>query len=498
MSIGAVVIDNPPLEVRREFVEVRTRIVERNGTFEEERIEPELAIGFAGESRWVVRLGSWPRCQRLLEDAGYEVVVEDRRDIPERFQPVYNIGVDVDNEGMFFLTAIRDAYRGIWACKPEERNRRIAEVCRLFARAKIAVICQNKKDARILRFWLKNDLQEQIGLALRSGEVHHQKHTVHADWTDVESIPPDQQERIFVCTPAGLSTNAVQGEHLAILADAQNAAGSNYSECVSLVCKRMVRCFGLVPLKWTPPVAQRLRFESLCGEWLQPPAAPPVLPNVIVLPSRCPNTPDVVGAVERRRVLYTQHDYAAGHDGEINTANVERRRVLYTQHDRRNTEIARIARAIYECDFDELSWKVPRELHPHLRRVIERKNVAVVCEGREQAEAVARHLRAWVVFCYTAGMKITTDAVGWFICTSVYAAKQGVLADVVVRAGGGGGRLHIKWLSENPERFVIDFDDRFHKSAISDTQKRLACYHKTGWFAYGFTAAPTARPSAPA
>ena len=51
MSIGAVVIDNLPSEVAREFVEVRTRIVERNGTFEEERIEPELAIGFAAAVR---------------------------------------------------------------------------------------------------------------------------------------------------------------------------------------------------------------------------------------------------------------------------------------------------------------------------------------------------------------------------------------------------------------------------------------------------------------
>ncbi len=381
--------------------------------------------------------------------------------------------LDLDEDSRAFLGAIRDRDRGLWVAAPGDRNRRIADVCRLFPKAPIVVVCQSHREVHRIASALRRELDEPINSARRSGQDHFERIVRRGDGIEAVDMPKDGIRRIAVCTPAALSTNASSGFAIAVLADAENSGCAQYFECTMQRTQNWVRTYGLVPPGWSPTSRQGLAIESICGGRLER-AHPPKCPTVVFLKS---------GGIRPKATADPR----------------ERRRARYTLHDARNSRIASIAEAL-QFGFPEKAFlRMPPPMSALYRTVSAAaalRSVAVICEDVEQLDAMRRYLPDWT------GWDLKCR--GWIpvrcICTAMFAEKVGIGARVAIRAGGGGGPLRIRWRTffddppGVPDRFVLDFADRFDEAAKSDAERRKVWYHWTGWSVHGDAPGSPARP----
>jgi len=195
------------------------------------------------------------------------------------------------------------------------------------------------------------------------------------------------------------------------------------------------------------------------------------------------------------RVLWLPTPHGPKIDKE--TTALAFKRKAYWRNTNRNDFIAAVARAFVSHDAGKLGeYGVPFwGYEPALRHEPNTK-IAVLVASTEQAREMAKRLPEWkVVNCVPnndAGKVESTDAdmtgTQGTIITETAAGKDGTegLADVVIRAGGGTGKLCFTDFPpalDNDARnaILVDFTDDFNERAVQDAKRRQREYDLLGW-----------------
>jgi hypothetical protein len=165
---------------------------------------------------------------------------------------------------------------------------------------------------------------------------------------------------------------------------------------------------------------------------------------------------------------------------------LERKRALYWHNRWRNAFVARVARAFADGELGVLTeLGVPAAACPGAGRSHPR--VAVLVESKEHGQALLQFLPGWTMHdavgvsnSPAVAQTGTTEPAMMLpaVITSVLASRTVVHADVLVRATGGYGRLHVREVTEMVDaraataRLVIDFEDEFDLGAAADARRR--------------------------
>ncbi|MDY0170061.1 MAG: hypothetical protein RBS80_26190, partial [Thermoguttaceae bacterium] len=169
------------------------------------------------------------------------------------------------------------------------------------------------------------------------------------------------------------------------------------------------------------------------------------------------------------------------------------KRWAYWRNDRRNDFIAGVARAFMQQNHEKLrKYGVPFEGDKPVLRYLPNTRVELVVANTEQAQELRKRLPEWEVLSDVPDKSKQDDRpegaeCGGTIITEARAAKSGLDADVLIRAGGSSGRLCFKGLPprlEGEERrdvLLIDFSDDFDERAARDAKSRAREYEVLGW-----------------
>jgi hypothetical protein len=171
------------------------------------------------------------------------------------------------------------------------------------------------------------------------------------------------------------------------------------------------------------------------------------------------------------------------------------KRKAYWHNANRNDNVAAVARAFVKQDLGKLGEYGVTFLgyEPMLRHAPDTK-VAVLVASTEQARELHKRLPGWKIVDAvpnSGGGKVAHTDVGMMetpgmIITETAAGKDGLVADVVIRAGGSTGRLCFNGFpppldNDTREAVVMDFVDEFDERAALDAKRRRREYDLLGW-----------------
>ena len=320
-----------------------------------------------------------------------------------------------------FLAAVAGRRRGLFAVPPASLAAAVVDIRRTFPAAVMLVVVPTRDMVRDWSQALPRALDEAVG---RSYSVH--------------SHHPGR--RVIVATPLGLRGHVHRGPRLAVLVDAHRMAGPADHEALVYLNRCAVRLYGLVPpRREADPVADAV-LEMVCGPLAFPPAA------------------------DRAEVRFVK---SAGGRVKRTDDLLGRKRAAYWANAPRNRRVAEVARATAAG----LGGANPPV-------------VAVVAANTEQLGHLARDLPGWAVRDRRPGRAAAGPLDGNAAVTALWAAGNGIDADVVVFAAGSTDRLPGRLsrpAGDGTMPAVMDLDDGFDAAARRDARLRARHYETRGW-----------------
>jgi hypothetical protein len=168
------------------------------------------------------------------------------------------------------------------------------------------------------------------------------------------------------------------------------------------------------------------------------------------------------------------------------------KRRAYWHSNNRNDYVAAVARSLGNQDGEKfIGYGIPfRDGKPVLRHAPDTK-IAVLAACTEQAGELHKRLPGWQVLDAVPhnGKKeagATERDMPGTIITEMQAGKEGLVADVVIRAGGSSGNMCFKGFpptknKDKRDAILADFSDTFDRRAIQDAKRRQREYELLGW-----------------
>ncbi len=415
-----VLVLTPPVPAARAAADRAAARVERSAAGRCRLVPTTVPCYPEPDGALVVLAGMADGCLAAVRAAGHPVAVDDRRTVDPAFDPVPT--PDARGPRADYLAAVAGRRRGLFAVPPAGLAAAVGDIRRTFPAAVMLLVVPTRAMVRDWSRALPRALGEAVG---RSYSVH--------------SYYPDR--RVVVTTPLGLRDHVHRGHRLAVLVDAHRMVGPANSEALDYLNRCAVRLYGLVPpRREADPVADAV-LEMLCGPLAFPPAG-----------------------VGRAEVRFVQ---SAGGRVKRTDDLLARKRAAYWANAPRNRRVAEVARATA----GGLGGANPPV-------------VAVVAANTEQLGHLARDLPGWAVRDRRPGHAAGPAAAGNAAVTALWAANNGIDADIVVFAAGGVDRLPgrlARPAGDGTMPAVVDLADTFDAAARRDTRLRARRYETRGW-----------------
>ncbi len=425
-----------------------------------------------GQPALVCRAGLEPVVHTVLAREGYRIETIDPPLAPlplPREAPLHQFDI-IDRP---LLDWLRQHERGLirYAADFVDPVHLLAQIALAWPDHRIGIVVTRIQETRHVR-----DRLRAYGIAAAAA---------NSDNRPPDTWPPDIGP-VAICTPAGLSYNAVRVEwlDLVIVLDAREITSKRGRFCISFATR--ARLFGLLDLAARPAPLERDYMSSLFGF------------DQITIPRH--------GHRERLvEVLGYPIRGGARLPAKVDALIAKRRGIWH--HAVRNRQVARIAQALRAGRADELQRLLPSLAG---RASASRPNgVVVLVENIEHALVLGRRLPGWAVLT---GLDVCTDGYSDEerqvlrppspfgeanpLYAIVTATGLGALdlthVGVVVRADGGVGlpALDVQALIEpagdgRRPLLLIDFHDQHHALLRRRSRQRQAAYVQRGWFAPG-------------
>jgi len=418
-----------------------------------ERRETETLHGLHLDKQGAFATGHVPRVSRVLREHGYRVKIVDRRDYSmSRFEVDEQLLRRLHGEDRRLAKAVSREPVGL----VEVRNSRdlidtMRLVIDLYPRARVLIPVATRQMAR------------KIARKLDEAAVDFSVRIRGRTW-------PDEPQRCLVCTFWAINTCREDDWDIVLLPDAVRTTSQRGVKAMTRFHGpydwKVWRVYGFIQAGVRFGRREQIRLEGICGE---------------VIYRRAPER-------ARVRVLWL---------GSPTSAQVPRdapallfKRKAYWHNARRNDFIAGVARAFMRQDTQKLrKYGVRFDGDGPVLRHAARPKLVLLVASTEQAREVAKRLPDWDVLTAAPNSDKSEngqEAPGKII-TEMYAAGEGLDADVLIRAGGSAGKLCLKGLppeleqEERREVIVVDFDDQFDDRATRDAKHRSREYESLGW-----------------
>jgi hypothetical protein len=392
--------------------------------------------------------GLLPRVLGFLEEHGYRVRMEDRRTAARglRTDPGVLDGCAEQDRRMLRAVA-RELLGQIEASGPGEAERQCALICRFFPKARVVVAVATRRQAVATRRALDDLLNKSIGLAM----------------SGVREV----NDRVVVATYTGIPRRTYGNYDILLLPGGEEATGDR--ACDLAVEGHFKRIYAFTTPQRRADRHVQVRREQMAGPVIHRVAKERAPVRVVVLATpAC-----TVGAA---------------------TTPLDRKRALYWHNAVRNAHVAAVAGTVVQRDRAAL-----RQLGFNKKDVravlgVAKNRVVVLVESPEHGRRLLALLPGWGLRQLTAQhagsgdndnnpKKITDPAV----VTAAYAGVNGIRADVVIRATGGGWPLRVRGFPPRREDgndaavVLVDFEDEFDVRAVRDTTHRMEDYRRRGW-----------------
>jgi hypothetical protein len=451
---------DPAVPLLEPYLEYRTTRFEEGGPLGYQEREESIDIwGTDHNDRMVIPAGLVSRVQQVLTDHGYQVTLTDHREYGERFAIDKKILELTQGEDRRLLDAVRRASIG----QIEVRNSRdmiatMRMVVDLYPKAHVLILVATKSVARKIRWKLDE--------AALGWEVE----LMGPSW-------PRTPPRCMVSTFAPMHRCETDKWDIILLPDPMATVGNRGSRAMGqwhgFNNKDVHRVYSLLLPNVRLGGRDRLRLEAISGQVIYRLGQEQAGVRVLWLP-----TPDST------RI-----------DSDVTALTYKRK--AYWHNNNRNDFIAAVARAFANQDVGKLGeYGVPFRGYDPLLRHFPHTKVAVLVACTEQAREMAKRLPGWrIMDAVSRNGKEETGAnegdMPGTIVTEARAGKEGLDADVVIRAGGSSGNVCFKDFPPALDKdtravIVVDFSapcstGNIDRWAIQDVNRRQREYELLGW-----------------
>lgn len=383
----------------------------------------------------VIPIGLWHRARTLLEMDGHTVTVTDHRQISYRVMP--NEGVvegAASDDRLFLETLIQHAQGQIEVQRTKTLLDQLALTCRLYSQARILIGVATRK----LAWRIVDHLRARL-----PGETYSAK---EPGWTT--------NRRIVIGTFRAILPKYSRDWDILLLPRGEESVGEYAGTFLPSLTG--LRCYAFVRPAWRRDLQTTLRLEAMAGPviWSTAPVAADVRVAIVSGPVLT-SLPSPEQPLERKRQLWRCHA--------------------------RNRLIAAISKALATNDRSVLSrYGLDRLLRQPPRSLV------IVVESVEHARALAELLPDWRVMHALPGAQDETAPCQGVIGTLARIAQSQVIADVLIRATGGGWPLNVKGFPPTQQEYpdgvlLVDIEDRHEAQAAKDSQRRRNDYRRRGW-----------------
>jgi hypothetical protein len=437
----------PVVPLLRPVLEYRARRFEPGGPLGYQEIkETRTLCDFDIMGRLCFPAGLLPRVRKVLQEHGYHVRIDDRREDGPRLCVDRDVLAECDSRERALLEAVaRERLAQVEVQTDDDTLDRMLLIGSLFPDAQCVVAVATRWEA--WKWWrdLEEHLEEKVGLALSGVE------RAGGRW--------------LVGTFGSVPRDTAGEKDILFLPHAEEAAGTRAVEMV--VDGDFRRRYAFVVPQRRPDRHVQLRLEQVAGPVIHHLARPRAPVHVVMLP-----TPDST--------------VAAG------TTPLEQKRALYWHNGTRNPHIASVAGAVVEGDRAALKALGLRNRDIRLIREVDRTRAVVLVEAPEHGRELLLHLPGWrlldLVLRATTGSDEDEAKNNSMpaVVTAAYAAKHSIKAHVLIRATGTAWPLRIKGFpprcddTQAAQVLVLDFVDDFDPRAKQDAQRRAEEYRRMG------------------
>ncbi|MCY2986995.1 MAG: hypothetical protein NTY19_03895 [Planctomycetota bacterium] len=400
--------------------------------------------------------GLVPRVARVLTQHGYRVKIVDHRDYGTR-------RFAVDEKYMRLLHGedrrLANAVRREPVGQIEVKDfRDLIQTMRL--------IIELYPHARVLIPVASKDMTRKIRVKVDTAATDFPVRIIGQTW-------PEQPWRCAVCTFQSIATCRTEDWDIVLLPEAvrsmSDTGGKALAQFHGPYDRKVWRVYSFIQPGVRLGRRGRMRLEAITGELIYQRSPEQAKVQVLWLPTPgCAPIPrDATALVFKRKA--------------------------YWHNDRRNDYIAGVARAFARMDVQKLrKYGVPFADEEPVLRHAPGTRIAILVASTEQAREMAKRLPDWKVLnAATDGQKTESETEGEVpagsIVTEMWAAENGMDADVIIRAGGSSGQLCLKGLppllqpEERRNVIMVDFKDEFDDRGARDAKQRTREYETLGW-----------------
>jgi hypothetical protein len=401
-------------------------------------------VSLDGHGDVCIPAGLVPTLAQELDRDGYKVEVQDQReDSLETDEKVIHLA---EGPARRYLEALRNHPLGVVEVTGDkDLINKVALLGELYASARVVVAVPT----RGLAWKVREELQKESGTTV--GLVTAKSRRPGARYT--------------VCTYRSLEKLPRREKNILVVVEAERALDRVVK---SLTGKQLFqRVYGMVYTGVTFDEISEMRLKALTGEVIRAAS----------------------GRTCRARVLMVKSPPLAE---KVKGRGLQRKRRMYWENRARNRFAAKIALAFAEKDLAAL-----QECGLHLGEEelpSKEVRVAVLVEFTAHARELRSLLRGWPVLSMVPlelrGREEDKPSIGVSatgrITTLRYGVREGIDADVIVRASGGSGTEVLGELVrlEDQEKHVpilVDFLDEQDEQARNESRRRIGDYRRMGW-----------------
>lgn len=447
---------DPAVPLLEPYLEYRRKQSTEGGLLGYREHEEAIAVWNVDiKDRLKIQTGLVPRVHQILAEHGHEVIVTDHREYGERFTIDKDYLRRLKGEDRRLARAVRREPMGQIEVKSfADMILAMRLIIDLYPKAKILIPVATKEMARKVR------------VKLDTAATDFPVRIIGSAW-------PKRPWRCTTCTFQSIATCPTDDYDILLLPESLRSTSDTAIKAMARFngpCDRKVwRAYTFVQPGTRFSGRERIRLEGIAGEMIYRLAPEHAGVRVLWLPTPgCAAIPkDATALAFKRSAIW--------------------------QNDRRNDYIAGVARAFARLDRAKLrTYGVPFEGGEPALRYLPQTRVELLVASPEQAEQMKKRLPGWEVLAATPGTAKSGDGPGGeeqtgTIITEARAAKAGLDADVLIRAGGSSGKMCLKGLPrrlEGDERrdvIVADFKDEFDQRAEADAKRRAREYELLGW-----------------
>lgn len=459
---GGMALIDPPVPLLAQHLESTVRRFEQSGPFgHEERLETEAIWGPDHRGRMAMPAGFLSRIALILSEHGYDFELRDHRRFTKRFKIDKSFLRSARGADRRLLRAVRREPLGQIEIRDfNDTIETMRSIIYLYPKAHVLIPVATKSLARKIRSKLNN--------AALGFEVE----MVGRTW-------PRKPSRCMVCTLARLNSCRQDQFQIVLLPEPKQATGNVGALLgrffVGFSDKDSHRVYGFVLPGTHLGRRERLRLEAMTGP--------------------------VIYRLERQhaavRVLWLQTPDCRKIAKDATA--IEFKRTAYWRNDRRNDFVAGVARAFARHDAAKLrKYGVLVDGDATKWQYTQQTKIAVLAASTEQARELGKRLPGWPILDATPANKTDKadkvesvdgdmQAPAGTIITEMRSGKEGLDADMVIRAGGSSGSMCLKRFppalraGKNGDVVVVDFTDEFDPRAAEDGRRRRRDYEHMDW-----------------